>query len=122
VAADSVPGLRWAPQPQDHDYDAALDYLTLVASERASRDAVRRLRKGALTRRRAKDILRASKLACLPASNPHVARDMRKPFLSPVLLVQGPGELIIADGYHRVCAVYLLDEDAWVPCKLASLG
>jgi hypothetical protein len=26
--------------------------------------------------------------------------------------------LTIADGYHRVCASYHLDEDADVPCRL----
>jgi hypothetical protein len=26
--------------------------------------------------------------------------------------------LIIADGYHRLCAVYKFDEDAVIPCKI----
>jgi hypothetical protein len=26
---------------------------------------------------------------------------------------------IIADGYHRLCAVYSLDENAVIPCKIA---
>lgn len=40
--------------------------------------------------------------------------------LSPLLLVRDPshGKLIIADGYHRMCAVYLFDEDPPVPCKI----
>jgi hypothetical protein len=25
---------------------------------------------------------------------------------------------IIADGYHRLCAVYSLNEDALIPCKI----
>jgi hypothetical protein len=28
------------------------------------------------------------------------------------------GRLIIADGYHRLCAVYGFDEDAVIPCKI----
>jgi len=28
------------------------------------------------------------------------------------------GKLIIADGYHRLCAVYTFDEDAMIPCKI----
>ena len=28
------------------------------------------------------------------------------------------GKVVIADGYHRVCAVYTFDEDALIPCKL----
>jgi hypothetical protein len=26
--------------------------------------------------------------------------------------------VIIADGYHRLCAVYSIDEDAVIPCKI----
>jgi hypothetical protein len=26
--------------------------------------------------------------------------------------------VIIADGYHRMCAVYAVDEDALIPCKI----
>jgi len=28
------------------------------------------------------------------------------------------GKLIIADGYHRLCAVYTFDEDAMIPCQI----
>jgi hypothetical protein len=28
------------------------------------------------------------------------------------------GKVVIADGYHRLCAVYARDEDASIPCKL----
>jgi hypothetical protein len=40
--------------------------------------------------------------------------------LSPLLLVRATGnqEVIIADGYHRICAVYSFDEDALIPCKI----
>ena len=27
----------------------------------------------------------------------------------------------VADGYHRICAGYHLDEDADVPCRMADL-
>jgi len=42
--------------------------------------------------------------------------------LSPVLLVRaGAGApLIVADGYHRICASYRLDEDAAIPCRLVD--
>jgi hypothetical protein len=39
--------------------------------------------------------------------------------LSPVLLVEGI-PLWVADGYHRVCASYHLDEKAPVPCLVVS--
>jgi len=31
----------------------------------------------------------------------------------------GNGKVIIADGYHRLCAVYSYDENAVIPCKIA---
>ena len=40
--------------------------------------------------------------------------------LSPLLLVRDTknARVIIADGYHRMCAVYSCDEDTVVPCKI----
>jgi len=40
--------------------------------------------------------------------------------LSPLLRVRAPASqrVIIAEGYHRLCAVYSYDEDAWIPCKI----
>jgi hypothetical protein len=45
----------------------------------------------------------------------------RREKLSPVLLVRVPDEarLLVADGYHRVCAAYLRNEDEPVPCQIA---
>ena len=79
-------------------------------------------------RRKAKDLLRASRLPVLPPENVHVARDLKKvnqgKGLSPVLLVRGhlPSEvaLTVADGYHRICASYHLDEDADIPCRIVD--
>jgi len=39
--------------------------------------------------------------------------------LSPVLLIQGV-PLWVADGYHRVCASYHIDEKARVPCRIVG--
>jgi hypothetical protein len=72
---------------------------------------------------KAKDILRASGLALLPEDNKHVASDLNKvesgKKLSPVLLVRGE-PLQIADGYHRVCASYHIDENADIPCRIVN--
>lgn len=74
-------------------------------------------------RLKAKDILRASGLSPLGMSNAHVERDLKKiqsgTALSPLLLVRQEGQrTVVADGYHRLCAVYRLDEDASIPCKI----
>ena len=77
-----------------------------------------------ITHRKAKDILRASQLALLGEDNKHVAADLRKAAsgaaLSPILLLRGGVEhpLIVADGYHRVCASYWIDENTDIPCVL----
>ena len=73
---------------------------------------------------KAKDIFRASGLSLLGVSNAHVEKDRRKiesgRELSPLLLVrdEANGKVVVADGYHRLCAVYSFDEDAVVPCKI----
>jgi len=56
-------------------------------------------------------------------SNAHVKKDMQKiehgQDLSPLLVRDTrTSELIIADGYDRLCAVYMFDEDAVIPCKI----
>ena len=40
--------------------------------------------------------------------------------LSPLLLVRDSanGKVVIADGYHRMCAIYSFDEDALIHCKI----
>lgn len=121
---------HWKSEPDEHDYPAARDYLTLVTDEAVADSVVDLLRAATLVHRKAKDILRASRLALLPVDNAHVAKDLDKvkrgELLSPVLLVRGHthenlrvnDDLVIADGYHRVCASYHLDENADIPCKL----
>ncbi len=116
--------IRWLGAPEAHDYAAAQSYLTLVAPERAAKALAARLRRAKLTRFKAKDIFRASGLSLLGVSNAHVEKDRRKieagTALSPLLLVRDPahGRVVIADGYHRLCAVYAFDEDALIPCRI----
>jgi hypothetical protein len=121
---------NWADKPDDHDYPAAEDYLSLMMPVAAARRMVSRLRTATLVRRKAKDLLRASRLPALPPENVHVARDLEKvragKKLSPVLLVRGrlgtaDVPLTVADGYHRICASYHLDEDADIPCRIVDL-
>ena len=112
--------------PEAHDYPAALDYLSLVAGDAEAAALVAKLERAKLVRRKAKDILRASGLAALPRDNPHVACNLKKirkgKRLSPVLLVRGDRRkavpLTVADGYHRICASWHVDENALIPCRL----
>ena len=116
--------ITWLDEPEEHNYPAAESYLTLLFEQKAVREYAKRLRKAKLTRFKAKDIFRASGLSLLGVSNRHLERDRRKILegrkLSPLLLVRDAAraKVIIADGYHRLCAVYQFDEDAWIPCKI----
>ncbi len=77
-----------------------------------------------MTQFKAKDIFRASRLPLLGTANSHVLKDTKKieskVRLSPILLVRDSNhsKVIIADGYHRLCAVYYYDEDAIIPCQI----
>ena len=121
-----APREHWKLEPDDHDYPAASDYLSLSLQEAEATKRVASLRTAPLVHRKAKDLLRASGLAALPADNVHVKKDLGKVekghLLSPVLLVRGHLDagipLTIADGYHRICASYHLDEDADIPCRI----
>ena len=84
---------HWKDEPDDHDYPAAENYLSLLGAPGAATVVVRRLRAAPLVHRKAKDLLRASRLPVLTPDNLHVARDLKKirsgQPLSPVLLVRG---------------------------------
>jgi hypothetical protein len=118
--------VKWLKEPEDHDYQAAADYLSMVAGPDAVEKTVEALRAAKPVYRKAKDILRAARLAGLPVSNVHVASDLKKigdgKKLSPILLVRGDASrrMEIADGYHRVCASYITDENTNIPCHLVS--
>jgi hypothetical protein len=121
---------RWKESPDERDYPAAEEYLSLVTTPAAAKALARRLRTAPIQHRRAKDLLRASGLPLLAPDNFHVAKDLNKVaqgrLLSPVLCVRGMVRLqvplIVADGYHRICASYHLDEDADIPCRITDLG
>jgi hypothetical protein len=119
----------WKAQPESHDFPAALDYLTLLFEDAIARNLVERLRKAKTQHKCAKDLLRASRLPLLPRDNPHVANDLKKikrgKSLSPVLLIRGDARsdmpLIVADGYHRICASWYRDENVPIACRMVGL-
>jgi len=116
--------ISWLPNPEDHDYPAALSYLSLIYDEKTAKKYVADLRAASVSTFKAKDIFRASRLSLLGSGNSHVEKDISKikngSKVSPLLLVRDSsnGKVVIADGYHRLCAVYSFDEDALIPCKI----
>lgn len=116
--------IKWLADVEEHDYPAAASYLTLLYNEEMVTQMILCFKQAPIVQFKAKDIFRASQLSLLGVSNHHVAKDREKiqksKRLSPLLLLreQRNGKLIIADGYHRLCAIYEFDEDALIHCKL----
>jgi hypothetical protein len=116
------PSEHWKEDPEDQDFPAAESYLSLLVGRSEAAKLVKALRKPkTLTHYAAKDLLRASGLPLLAKHDSEVTEDLEKvksgEKLSPVLLVEG-APLWIADGYHRICASYHLNEKEEVPCRI----
>ncbi len=126
----SEPELRWSEKEEGADFEAALKFLSLLCSDRKAGALVEKLRNAKLVEHAAKDLLRAAQLPLLPSDESHVSGDLKriqkgKP-LAPVLLVRGDLAsgipLVVADGYHRICAVCYFDESAPVRCRIATIA
>ena len=121
--------VAWLDTPEEHDYPAATSFLSLLLPLDQVNYLVAALKAAPIEQFKAKDIFRASGLPELGVTNLHVARDIKRiksgRTLSPILLIRGSllGQisLTIADGYHRTCAAYHLDENIEVPCKIVDL-
>ncbi len=124
LAMAQRPALKWLSEPEEHDYPAALSYLRLIYDDHAAAAQVEKLRRAPMSEFKAKDIFRASSLSLLGTSNAHVGKNLEKiaagKALSPLLLLRNSenGKVVIADGYHRLCAMYSYDEDIVIPCKI----
>jgi len=124
MSKSKAQAIQWLSDVEDHDYPAAASYLTLLYSPKQVAEIIAALRLAPIAAFKAKDIFRASQLSLLGVSNHHVEKDRSKiqdgKALSPLLLLRDPlnGKVVIADGYHRLCAIYEFDEDAFIPCKI----
>ena len=116
--------IHWLPDVEKHDYPAAESYLSILYDDAKVAEMIALLKSAAVVQFKAKDIFRASQLSLLGVSNLHVAKDRKKirkhKSLSPLLLVRDSQnhKVIIADGYHRLCAIYEFNEDALIHCKI----
>ena len=100
--------IKWLSEPEEHDYPAALSYLSLVYDDQTATTFVDKLKRASVSEFKAKDIFRASGLSLLGVSNAHVEKDRQKlqagHEISPLLLIRDSanGKVVIADGYHRL--------------------
>jgi hypothetical protein len=120
----SKPQPRWHREVEADDYEAAESYLSLIYTAKQSAKLVAAMRRAKPARFRAKDIFRASQLSSVGVSNVRVIKNRKKikdgvP-MSPILLVRDEvhGKVVVADGYHRLCAVYEVSQDSWIPCRI----
>jgi hypothetical protein len=120
--------VSWKDVPDPHHYLDAISYLSLLIDPATVVPIVEALKVAPTQQFQAKDILRASGLEDLPPENVHVARDIAAirsgTPISPILLLRGDVQrgipLVIADGYHRVCAIHDLSEDAEISCRIVA--
>lgn len=119
-----IPEIKWLEEVEGHDYPAARSYLNILFPKIKAGAYVEDLIKAPMSEFKAKDIFRASGLSLLGVSNSHVKKNIKKinkgEEMSPILLVRDEKmhKIIVADGYHRLCAVYTFNEDAMIPCKI----
>ncbi len=118
--------VKWKARPATEDVLASQRYLSLLFRDSDAKRLADQARTGGVTKHVAKDLLRACRLPLLPIDEKHVAQDLKRirkgKALSPVLVIQGDlnktRPLVIADGYHRLCAACHADEDAPVSIVL----
>ena len=128
ATAGPVAAEHWSEEPEEHDYPAAAAYLSLICDPTEVRRLVAALKRRPSCTTRPRICCGPRAWRCCRSDNAHVAADLAKVGrgepLSPVLLVRGDFRrgvpLTIADGYHRVCASYHLDENADIPCHLVD--
>ena len=119
----------WKKAPDEDDLKGAYAYLCLLMPPAKARALVKEMRVAKRSVFQVKDLLRAAGEPLLPADtsnvHEHIVELRAEKRLSPVLLVRGDAHasrtLIIADGYHRICASYHVDETQDVDCRIVDL-
>jgi hypothetical protein len=124
MAKAKLINIKWRPDVEEQDYPAAESYLSMLYSEEQVVELMAKFENAPIVQFKAKDIFRATQLSLLGISSSHVEKDRKRirkgKCLSPLLLVRDEhnGKVVIADGYHRLCAIYEFNEDAWIHCKI----
>jgi hypothetical protein len=114
----------WKSAPAEEDFPAAYNYLSLMLPRKRVDRILEDFQLAPVIKRQADDILRASLLPLLPRDDRLVVHELekmkKKERIVPILLVQAQ-PLIIADGYHRTCAVYYEGDEIMIHCCMVPL-
>ena len=124
--APQRPPIAWLDDAPGKDYDSASHFLELVDNREHIDQLIARLRTAPVVEYKAIDLLRAAQLV-VPKQDDLPTREQLAQIrngepLAPVLLVrvEALNKVIVADGFHRICAAYRTDPDVKVHCKLAG--
>ena len=108
--------IKWYGVLKPEHIDAAIDYLSLFFDKARLKVIKKKITENQknLISYKAKDILRASGFAPLSPNDSEIVDQLKRirnglP-LHPIILVTVNSKLYIADGFHRVCACYSLDD------------
>ncbi len=114
--------IAWSREPDKKDYPAAERYLCLIFAPEEAAEITARLHKAPVTRQVARDVLRAAVSSMIGISDSDEERDkiLAGEKVSPLLLVshEATGGVIVADGFHRLCTIFRIDQMSMVPCKI----
>lgn len=116
---------KWLDKPADKDIKSAETFLGLLYGPKKARQYAKRLAKADLQQYAARDLLRASEMPIAEVQAFDWVKQRKEITdgtpMSPILLIrqENGGHLIIADGFHRLCAVFSIDQDAPVLCFVA---
>ena len=117
------PKLPWAKDVDDDHYSSAYDYLSLHWLPQQAGPAVQALRDADLQHYQPGDLLRAAGLEPKPLNDALVRRELiraiRDGQLQPILCINLPQGIVIADGLHRTSLAYALAPWHKMPLKLA---
>lgn len=117
--------INWSPEVKESNYSGATNFLNLVYPFDIVPTLILKLNVQSLREFEAKDIFRASKLNLLPKDNFHVKVTTsfidNEIQISPILLIKDKGKLVIADGYHRLCAIYHYNENSLIQCQIIEV-
>ena len=116
------PKLPWGKDVDENHYAAALDFLSLQWVPERAEPVVDRLREAPFVKKLPGDLLRAANLKPLPLTDNGVLQELRKAIIDaefvPLLVVNLPDGVILADGYHRASAAYHLAPFHKVPVQI----
>jgi len=120
------PPIAWLDDAPEADYRSASHFLTLLDHREHIAKLLVDLRVAPIVEYKAIDLLRAAQLI-VPKTDDLPTREQLRQIrdgeaIAPILLVRVEAlkKVIVADGFHRICAAYRTDPDVMLHCKLAG--